>query len=102
MYCLILKTQLQPGSYDQFMEAMAVNAASSVRDEPGCLVFDVVRDGTDPDLVYLYEVYTDEAAFEYHTTTQHFLDSRPLLKPLIVSQECIEGTVVAANSKLAK
>ena len=64
MYSLLLKTYLQPGSLERFMEAMSVNAASSVRDEPGCLVFDVLRDRSEPDLVWLYEVYEDEAAFE--------------------------------------
>lgn len=37
MYCLILKTQLAPGSFDKFMEAMRVNAAASVQHEPDCL-----------------------------------------------------------------
>lgn len=99
MYSLILKTQLQPGSLEQFMDAMRVNAASSVRDEPGCLVFDVVRDRNDPDLVWLYEVYTDEAAFEAHMLTAHFLASRPLVEPLIVRQEVVEGEVLAFNAK---
>ena len=98
MYSLLLKTQLQPGSLEQFMDVMSVNAASSVRDEPGCLVFDVVRDRSAPDLVWLYEVYTDEAAFEAHLLTPHFLASRPLVDPLIVRQEVIEGDVLAFNA----
>ncbi|WP_110971006.1 putative quinol monooxygenase [Pseudomonas huaxiensis] len=98
MYSLLLKTQLQPGSLEQFMDAMSVNAARSVRDEPGCLVFDVVRDRSAPDLVWLYEVYTDEAAFEAHLLTPHFLASRPLVDPLIVRQEVIEGDVLAFNA----
>lgn len=36
MYCLILKTQLRPGSFAQFMAAMRVNAAASVQNEPDC------------------------------------------------------------------
>ncbi|WP_285961005.1 putative quinol monooxygenase [Pseudomonas tohonis] len=98
MYCLLLKTQLKPGSLDAFMDAMRVNAAASVRDEPGCLVFDVVRDRSDPDLVWLYEVYTDEAAFDAHMDTPHFLASRPLVNPLIVQQDVIEADVLALNA----
>ncbi|MFJ4375874.1 putative quinol monooxygenase [Pseudomonas japonica] len=99
MYSLLLKTQLKPGSLAQFMDAMRVNAARSVRDEPGCLVFDVIRDHSDPDLVWLYEVYESEAAFEAHMLTPHFLASRPLVEPLIVSQGVIEGEVLAFNGK---
>lgn len=97
MYCLILKTQLKPNSFEAFMAAMRINAAASVRDEPGCLAFDVLRDRSDPDLIYLYEVYTDEAAFEAHMLTAHFLASRPVVNPLIVSQEVIEADVLALN-----
>ncbi|WP_271408879.1 putative quinol monooxygenase [Pseudomonas sp. Q1-7] len=97
MYCLLLKTRLRPGSLEAFMDAMAVNAAASVRDEPGCLVFDVLQDRSDPELVWLYEVYTDEAAFEAHMRTAHFLASRPLLEPLILQQDCIEADALALN-----
>ncbi|MDH0335044.1 putative quinol monooxygenase [Metapseudomonas otitidis] len=97
MYCLLLKTQLKPGSLEAFMEAMRINVAASVRDEPGCLVFDVLRDRSDPDRVWLYEVYTDEAAFEAHMRTPHFLASRPLVEPLILRQDCIEADALALN-----
>lgn len=97
MYCLLLKTQLKPGSLEAFMEAMRINAAASVRDEPGCLVFDVLRDRSDPERVWLYEVYIDEAAFEAHMRTPHFLASRPLVEPLILRQDCIEADALALN-----
>jgi len=97
VYCIILKTRLQPGSLDAFMAAMRVNAAASVRDEPGCLAFDVLRDRSDPDLVWLYEVYSDEAALDAHMQSAHFLASRPLVNPLIVEQEVIEADVLALN-----
>lgn len=97
MYCLLLKTELKPGSLEAFMEAMRINAAASVRDEPGCLVFDVLRDRSDPERVWLYEVYIDEAAFEAHMRTPHFLASRPLVEPLILRQDCIEADALALN-----
>ncbi|MDP3815187.1 hypothetical protein [Pseudomonas sp.] len=37
MYCLLLESQLKLGSLADFMRAMPVNAAASVRDKPGCL-----------------------------------------------------------------
>lgn len=94
---LLLKTQLKPGSFAAFMDAVHVNAAASLRDEPGCLTFDVMRDRSDPDQVWLNEVYVDEAAFEAHTRTAHFLASRPLVEPLIERQETIEADMLALN-----
>nr|WP_312904192.1 putative quinol monooxygenase [Stutzerimonas nitrititolerans] len=78
---------------------MRVNAAASVQHEPDCLVFDVVQDLNDPDLVYLYELYRDEAAFAHHKTTEHYLQSRPLVGGFIVKQEAMKGQVVCGNSK---
>ena len=99
MYSLLLKTRLKPGCFDAFMAAMGVNAAASVRDEPGCLAFDLLRDRSDSHLVWLYEVYLDEAAFEAHMQSAHFLASRPLVEPLILSQEAIEADVLALNPR---
>lgn len=99
MYSILLKTRLRPGSLDAFMDAMRVNAAASVRDEPGCLAFDVLRDRREADLVWLYEVYTDEAALDAHMQTAHFLASRPLVEPLILEQLVIEADVLAFNPR---
>lgn len=52
---------------------------------------------TGPDLVYLYEVYRDDAAYEAHTRTAHFRDSRPLVEPLILEQEVFESDALALN-----
>ncbi|MEO4045858.1 putative quinol monooxygenase [Pseudomonas sp. CAU 1711] len=97
MYSIILKTRLKPGSREAFLAAMRDNAAASVRDEPGCLAFDLLCDHGDPDLVWLYEVYVDEAALDAHMQTAHFLASRPLVEPLILQQDVIEASVAAFN-----
>lgn len=56
-----------------FHAAMIENAASSLRDEPNCEVFDVCRDPKRPDRIYLYEVYGTKADFDFHMKTSHFL-----------------------------
>ncbi|MNF15967.1 hypothetical protein D3C80_2187910 [compost metagenome] len=48
-------------------------------------------------MIYLYEIYRDDAAYEAHTLTAHFRDSRPLVEPLIVEQACFESNVIARN-----
>jgi autoinducer 2-degrading protein len=49
---------------DRFLRAIGANARASLRDEPGCLRFDVHRDLQDPDHYFLYEIYADERAFQ--------------------------------------
>ncbi|MNG87886.1 Autoinducer 2-degrading protein LsrG [compost metagenome] len=97
MYSLFIKTRVKPGCVDAFLAAININAAASVATEPGCLVFDVSQDRLDPELIYLYEIYRDDAAYEAHTQTAHFRDSRPLVEPLIVEQACFESDVIARN-----
>ena len=97
MYSLFIKTRVKPGCAEDFLNAIKVNAAASVATEPGCLVFDVSQDRVDPELIYLYEIYHDDQAYEAHTQTAHFRDSRPLVEPLILEQECFESDVVARN-----
>nr|WP_290445165.1 MULTISPECIES: putative quinol monooxygenase [unclassified Pseudomonas] len=94
---MFIKTRVKPGSADAFLSAIQANATASVATEPGCLVFDVSQDRDDPDVIYLYEIYQDDAAYEAHTQTAHFRDSRPLVEPLIAEQVCFEGDVVACN-----
>ena len=52
---------------------MTANATSSLRDEPGCLSFDVLTEhGETSDRVVLYEIYENAAAFEAHRRMPHF------------------------------
>ncbi|MFJ3076421.1 MULTISPECIES: putative quinol monooxygenase [Pseudomonas] len=97
MYSLFIKTRVKPGCAEAFLTAINVNAAASVATEPGCLVFDVSQDRADPEVIYLYEIYQDDDAYEAHTRTAHFRDSRPLVEPLILEQEYFESDVIARN-----
>ena len=68
-----------------FMDAIAANAVASRR-EPGCRRFDVAvaEDGAS---VFLFEVYVDQAAFQTHRQTPHFLEYDRITRPRIKSKE---------------
>ena len=46
--------------------------AMASRAELGNLVYQVHRDPTDPSVFFMYEQYTDEAAFQAHVASPHF------------------------------
>ncbi|MBF8221479.1 putative quinol monooxygenase [Halomonas sp. 328] len=100
MFCIIVKTQLKPGQRERFLEAMLPNAAASVREEPGCHVFDVLEDQQDPNLFYLYEIYRDEAALAEHKLTPHYQASREVVNPLIEQQSVIRAGVLATSPEV--
>ena len=73
MQALVVEFRIKAEHIAVFAVAMADNAAQSLAKEPGCAVFDVCRDPTDPSLFFLYELYTDEAAVQAHLQSPHFL-----------------------------
>lgn len=72
MEALFVTVKIKPESRDRFLEVIEHDATASVRDEPGCLRFEVLQDESDPDTYYFFEVYADEAAVAYHRETPHF------------------------------
>lgn len=72
MYILMVRLQVKPDRVGDFIEASKGDGIGSVRDEPGCMRFDIIQDDNDPTLFAFCEVYNDEAAFQHHTTTPHF------------------------------
>ena len=68
-----VRFELKPGARSRFVSLVGENARASVRDEPGCRRFDVLTPQSDADVVHLYEIYDDRAAFEAHKQTRHYL-----------------------------
>ena len=97
MYCIIVKVELNPGTRARFLEAMLENARSSVSDEPGCMVFDVLEAREEADTFYLYEIYTDQDALQDHKQTTHYQSTRAVINDLIARQSVIRAEVLARN-----
>ena len=70
-FVLMVSFQVKPEHLGRFNQMIEVNARASVREEPGCLQFDVLHASDDPCKVTLYEVYESEEAFKLHTRMAH-------------------------------
>ena len=97
MYCIIVKTELKPDTRTAFLDAMLPNAEASVRDEPGCVVFDVVECRDQANTFYLYEVYASQDALAAHKETPHYKASRAVVTDLIAAQSVIRSDLVSMN-----
>jgi len=69
---LHVAVQVKPEQREAFVAGARDNAEHAVKDEPGCLRFDIVQDREDPDRFFFYEVYRDDAALAAHRETPHF------------------------------
>jgi autoinducer 2-degrading protein len=72
MHALVVAVKVKPEMREQFLAAALEDSTCSVRDEPGCVRFDVLQDNSDPNKFFFYEVYRDEAAIEAHRAAPHY------------------------------
>jgi quinol monooxygenase YgiN len=59
-----------------------------VREEAECSRFDVLvpRDAAVADMVTLYEIYTDRAAFDLHLATRHFQEFDSATRDMVLAK----------------
>jgi autoinducer 2-degrading protein len=85
MFVVVVNLTVRPERVEEFLEGIRVNARASLRDEPGCLRFDVLRRADDPHRFVLYEIYTDQEAFTVaHRSASHYAAWRA------VADRCVE------------
>ncbi len=87
MYTVVVEFHIRPGHVQAFHQAIVENARLSVETEAGCHQFDVCCDPVDPSLFLLYELYDDEAAFQVHLKSAHFLSMNALTAPWVDSKK---------------
>jgi quinol monooxygenase YgiN len=63
---------VKPEAFEAFYEAALGDSTCSVRDEPGCLQFDVLAPIAGGNIFAFYEVYESKEAFSAHMETPHF------------------------------
>jgi autoinducer 2-degrading protein len=66
------------------------NATASLRDEAGCLRFDVLEEPADPSRFVLYEIYRSPGDFEIHLQSAHFKGFKEATRDLFVSRSVRE------------
>ena len=74
------------------LRALLEGMVSPTRSEPGCLSYNLYEVPAEGDLV-LIERYDNQAALEHHRTTEHYLNYRAQLSPLLAGP--ISVTVLA-------
>ena len=71
MFAVCVTFEIKQDVMDRFLPLMRANADTSLRTEPGCHQFDVCTNEASS-TVFLYELYSDAAAFQAHLQTAHF------------------------------
>lgn len=72
MYVVTVEFVVKIEHVQDFRIAIVANARASREFEPGCHQFDVCTDPANARAIYLYELYSDRAAFDAHLASDHF------------------------------
>ena len=71
MYAILARFTVQPAKMDDVIGYLNQSSIPSLA-EPGCHLYIANRDQSDPNVLVMYEQYTDEAAFQAHLASDHF------------------------------
>ncbi len=93
---VVAEFKVRPGQMAAFLPLLEQHARTTRLHEPGCLQFDVVVDGSDPERAFVYEVYRDEAAFEAHKAAAYLATFRERADPLLLERKVSVHRRIAA------
>lgn len=94
-FVVIVDLEVKEEDSDAFVAAARENARESVRLEPGCHRFDVVRALDDKTKITFYEVFDDVEAFQAHAGFPHTATFMTTAKALVVNQAPRRGELVS-------
>lgn len=85
MFTVFVRLEVHPEALGEFTNGIRENAIATLRDEPGCIRFDVHRDADIPVRFYFYEIYDSREAFEVeHKRAPHYARWREVVKRCVV------------------
>lgn len=96
-FALVVFFDIKPDHVEAFRRRVLQQASDSLRLEPDCHQFDVAIDPAEPNRVVLYETYTDAAAFDTHTKTEHFADFQATVGDMIASKQVSKLDLVSQH-----
>jgi autoinducer 2-degrading protein len=94
-YVITVDFEIAPAHREEFLKLVIANGKASERDEPGCKRFDICVPREQPNHVFLYEIYDDEAAFKAHLEAKHFKEFAAATEQMIVGRKIVAADWVA-------
>ncbi len=86
MFVVTVLFEIKPEHTEAFGAAVLAQARNSLDREPDCHRFDICVDPENDARVFLYEIYSDEAAFQAHLKSDHFIDFDGRVKDWVISK----------------
>jgi (4S)-4-hydroxy-5-phosphonooxypentane-2,3-dione isomerase len=98
VYINAVDLDIAPAEMAKFIDAVKENGANAVK-EPGCREFNITVLANNPNHVFLYEVYDNEAALTAHRATDHFKKFAATTASMVTGRNVRAMSLIAFNSK---
>ncbi|GAB7552088.1 putative quinol monooxygenase [Novosphingobium sp. 11B] len=95
----IAELVIHPAQIDAYKAYLMEEIEASVRVEPGVLSLNAVSVKGDPAQIRILEVYADQAAYEAHLKTPHFLKYKNGTATMVRSLRLIETDPIMLRAK---
>ncbi|MFL2820979.1 MAG: antibiotic biosynthesis monooxygenase [Alphaproteobacteria bacterium] len=73
MFVITVDFEIKSEFVNEFRNRVLQQAKDSLNNEKQCFIFDVCFDEKNTNKVFLYEIYQDKDAFDYHLKSDHYL-----------------------------
>jgi quinol monooxygenase YgiN len=98
-YVRLAELEIDPAQFESFKAAIKEGIDAAVRLEPGVLVLYAVSEKDNPNLVRVFEVYTDETAYKTHLETAHFKKFRDTTNQMVKSRKFLDADPIILGAK---
>jgi len=95
----IAKIEIYPEYLEAYKKALAVHAKAAVKLEPGVLCLQAVFDKEKPTSVTVFEVYSNEEAYQSHLKTPHFLTYKNGTLKMVKKLELVDVAPIGIEIK---
>lgn len=99
LYINAVDIDVAPGQIENYLAALEANGAAAVKTEPGCREFNITVSQSDPNHVFIFEVYDNAAALDAHRQTDHFKKYAATTKDMVAKRVAHPLSSVAMNAK---
>lgn len=98
MFIVSVTFDIKAAHSAEFVDAVLQQAQNSLQLEPECHVFDVCMSDDNPTRVFLYEKYSDAAAFDSHLQSRHFAAFDEQVAPWVAAKHVDTWTLVETRA----
>lgn len=98
----LAELEIEPADLERYRELLGEEIETSVANEPGVLMLNAVAISGAPSQIRLMEVYADQAAYEAHLKSPHFLKYKTKTARMVRSLRLIETDAIMLRAKAGR